>query len=42
MVENNWVANMNKLIIESTPYYLKSHLDKMNEHFMRNDVDWNR
>lgn len=42
LVEQGWVANMDELIIESMPCYLESHLDTMNEHFIRNDVDWSR
>ena len=40
MVQQGWVANMDELIAESVRRYLESHLDTMNEHFIREDVDW--
>ncbi|WP_020563214.1 hypothetical protein [Methylosarcina fibrata] len=40
MVERGWVANMDELIIESIRRYLESHLEEMNERFIREDVDW--
>jgi len=40
MVQQAWVANMDELISESVRRYLESHLDTMNERFIREDVDW--
>ena len=40
MVQQGWVANMDELISESVRRYLESHLDTMNERFIREDVDW--
>ena len=40
MVQQGWVANMDELIAESVRRYLESHLDIMNEQFIREDVDW--
>jgi len=40
MVQQGWVANMDELIAESVRRYLESHLDTMNERFIREDVDW--
>lgn len=40
MVQQGWVANMDELIAESVRRYLESHLDTMNEQFIREDVDW--
>jgi len=39
-VERGWVANMDELITESIRRYLESHLEEMNERFIREDVDW--
>jgi Arc/MetJ-type ribon-helix-helix transcriptional regulator len=40
MVQQGWVANMDELIAESVRRYLESHLETMNERFIREDVDW--
>lgn len=40
MVERGWVANMDELITESVRRYLESHLEEMNERFIREDIDW--
>lgn len=40
MVERGWVANMDELVTESIRRYLESHLEEMNERFIREDVDW--
>jgi Arc/MetJ-type ribon-helix-helix transcriptional regulator len=40
MVERGWVANMDELITESVRRYLESHLEEMNERFIREDADW--
>ena len=40
LVEQGWVANMDELIAESIRRYLESHLETMNERFIREDVDW--
>jgi len=39
LVQQGWVANMDELIAESVRRYLESHLDTMNEQFIREDVD---
>lgn len=39
-MEQGWVANMEELIAESIRRYLESHLEMMNERFIREDVDW--
>ncbi len=40
MVQQGWVGNMDELIAESMRRYLESHLETMNERFIRDDVDW--
>jgi Arc/MetJ-type ribon-helix-helix transcriptional regulator len=40
MVQQGWVGNMDELIAESMRRYLESHLETMNERFVREDVDW--
>jgi len=40
MVRQGWVGNMDELIAESMRRYLESHLETMNERFIRDDVDW--
>ena len=40
MVQQGWVANLDELIAESVRRYLESHLDTMNEQFIREDIDW--
>jgi len=40
LVQQGWVGNMDELIVESMRRYLESHPETMNEHFIRDDVDW--
>ena len=40
MVTQGWVANMDELIAESLRRYLESHLETMQETFVREDIHW--
>ncbi|WKJ90212.1 hypothetical protein QZJ86_19705 [Methylomonas montana] len=42
MIQQGWVANMDELIAESMRRYLESHLETMNERFIRVGPAWSR